>query len=202
MALSIDEELDQQIEDLVHAWNSDDLEADALLKTLAYHKIYELVRRDKSKRNASLFMENFKTSDFVHDVWCRIATAESTINIETKRQFYDYIQSAMHSYYVDQAKKASAKKRSAKIIYFDDSYNHEQQTVSTEHIDEQITVVSAINRLIGFNEEHAKLLMYKYYSGLTTKEIARLSGKPTNVIESELRKAKQIIKELLGIKVA
>lgn len=196
------DELDGQIEELVHAWNSDDLEADALLKTLAYHKIYQLVRRDRNKRNASLFMDSFRTSDFVHDVWCRVATAECTITIETKKQFYSYIQSAMHSYYVDQAKKANAKKRKSQVLYLDPRENERQQSVCSERIDEEITVVTAIDRLIKSNEEHANLLMYKYYSGLTAKEISNLTGKPIRYIESELRKAKETMKLLLDSKVA
>ena len=189
-------ELDQQIEQLVHAWQGHDIEADALLMTLTYHKIYELVRKDKAKRNASLFMESFRTSDFVHDVWFRIASTESTINIETKKHFYDYIQSAIHSHLVDQAKKASTHKRSSTVVSLP-AYQSEE-SVCSESIFEEITAVTALERLMEYHQGHAKLLMYKYYLGLTTKEIATINNISINEIETETKKAKITLKQILN----
>ncbi len=196
-------EFERQLNQLINGWHSGDAEAQVLLDSLAYNKIFELTRkmRKKNQDNYSI-IELYTTSDMVHEIWCRLASAQTTVSITTRRQFYDYIQSTMHSFLLDQQKKTNAQKRDAKVVYLPDARALDRGVMRTDHIEEQISLVSAIDQLRKENQLQADLTMYKYYLGLTSKEIARILDESDTFVEYELKKIKVKLKSMLESQVA
>lgn len=196
-------QFERQLNQLINSWDHGDAEAKVLLDTLAYNKIFELTRkmRKKVQDNFSI-IELYTTSDMVHEIWCRLASAQTTISINTRRQFYDYIQSTMHSYMLDQQKKTNAQKRDANVVYLPDARAVDRGVIKTDHVEDQMSLVSAIDELRKINPLQADLTMYKYYLGLTSKEIARILDKTDSFVEYELKKIKVSLKAMLESQVA
>lgn len=196
-------QFERQLNQLINGWNHGDAEAKVLLDSLAYNKIFEQTRkmRKKVQDNFSI-IELYTTSDMVHEIWCRLASAQTTISINTRRQFYDYIQSTMHSYMLDQQKKTNAQKRDANVVYLPDARAVDRGVIKTDHVEEQMSLVSAIDELRKKNPLQADLTMYKYYLGLTSKEIARILDQTDSFVEYELKKIKVTLKAMLETQVA
>jgi RNA polymerase sigma factor (TIGR02999 family) len=200
--ISLDEEFKNQIDTLLIGWDEGEPEAVAALHTLAYSKIFDLTRSLRKKHKGSSLMSFFTTSDMVHEVWCRLASADCQVSIVTRREFYNYIQQTMHSFMLDQQKSASRKKRDGNIVYLGtpgdlnqkiDLFNSDDSCVA-----ERLSITSIIEQLSVSNPHLADIIKYKWYLGLQVREISVILDVSESKIDKDVNIAKIWLRSKLG----
>ena len=175
-----------------------DLEAKDYFNSISYQKIFELTRKLRKKNKNHSIIDQFTTSDMVHETWCKVASAESKTPIETKKQFYDYIHQTMHSILIDSKKRMSTLKRNANVVSISDAKYNEHSEIKEEYINEKISLSSEIYKLLNSKPKHAQILIYYYYLGLKVKEIAIILHEDEKWVEVEKRKLVRYLKEKLN----
>jgi len=195
------QEFQSQIDTLLSGWSADEPEAVAALHTLAYSKILDLTRKLRKKEAGSSLLNFFTTSDMVHEIWVRLASADCRISLESRRDFYKYIQQTMHTFMLDQHKKLNTQKRSADIIQFGRSSEvsqvnqlHCEQTDS-ETLDDHLSLTMLVEKVQ--DETLKDVIQMTWYLGLQSKEVASL----LNISESTVEKKIALAKGLLRSKV-
>jgi len=191
---------ESELIELVKGWQNKEPKATQVLFGIAYHKIKELAEkhREKMPDNANTAILAQSATDLAHDVYIRLTKAESTLPIETLREFYSYLNAAVRNTFIDNYRKLvetrsrnpehtrltsiSALSQTGNII--DESLELSSMSV---HID-------ALNSVFPRQAESVEL---RYYAQRSNKEIARLQGISIRTVENDLRFAKAWIKQRL-----
>jgi RNA polymerase sigma factor (TIGR02999 family) len=193
-SLSADDAFKNQIDTLISCWDHGDPDAIAALHTLAYSKIFDLTRSLRKKHKGSSVMSFFTTSDMVHEVWCRLASADCQVSISTRREFYNYIQKTMHSFMLDQQKSASRQKRDGNVVYLGtpEDMRKEIDLVDAEGIcaAEKLSITSIIESLSISNPHLADIIKYKWYLGLQVREMSVILDISESKVDKDINIAK------------
>ena len=199
---SEDEAFKNQIDTLQCRWDQNEPEAVAALHTLAYSKIFDLTRSLRKKHKGSSIMSFFTTSDMVHEVWCRLASADCRVSISTRREFYNYIQQTMHTFMMDQQKSASRQKRDGNIVYLGTPGDLRQEIDMTQADEscaaEKLSLTFIIEKLSVNNSHLADIIKYKWYLGLQVKEISVILDVSESKVDKDINIAKVWLRSQLG----
>ncbi|WP_448564131.1 ECF-type sigma factor [Thalassotalea ganghwensis] len=191
---------EQEVLALIKGWQSGDLKATKLLMNFAYLKIkeYAKINHENLPKDANTAIINMSATDIAHDAYLKLSQAESQISIETQRQFYSYVNSAVRNVFIDHYRKqVKAKSRNPDKTLF-------ESDAVTNKVDEKapqqtaiITMNDEIELLATQYPRQAEVLELRYFAQRSNKEIARLLDVSVRTIENDLRFAKAWLKKKL-----
>ena len=187
--------------ELISGWQKGEAKSTHLLMNFAYLKIkeYAKVNHEKLPEDANTAIISMSATDIAHDAYIKLSKAESLISIETQRQFYSYLNSAVRNVFIDHYRKQvktksrnpeKTKLSSPKALNKVDESNHQNTAI--------ITMSSEIEELSKQFPRQAETLELRYFAQRSNKEIARLLDVSVRTIENDLRFAKAWLKKKLA----
>lgn len=111
------------------------------------------------------------TTALVHEVYLRMM-GEENASWENRAQFFAVASTVMRRILVDYARARTRQKRGggAEVVELDE----ERHQLDDELAEEILTIHEALERLEKFNQRGAKIIQYRFFSGLTLKETAEI----------------------------
>jgi RNA polymerase sigma factor (TIGR02999 family) len=193
---------EKDVIELINGWQNGEAKSTQLLMNFAYLKIKEYAKENHEKlpEDANTAIISMSATDVAHDAYIKLSKAESLISIETQRQFYSYLNSAVRNVFIDHYRKQVKAK----------SRNPEKTQLSSlsalNAIDESdyqntaiITMSSEIEELSKQFPRQAETLELRYFAQRSNKEIARLLDVSVRTVENDLRFAKAWLKNKLSV---
>lgn len=191
---------EQELVALVQGWQEDEPHATQILMGMAYHKIKELAEKhhEKMPNNANTAVLSQSATDLAHDVYIRLSNAESTLPINTLREFYSYLNATVRNAFIDNYRKlVQTRSRNPDRTRLT-SLDAIAQT--SEDVDDSMEFSSLAIQIEALSKQfdrQAETLELRYYAGRPNKEIARLQNVSLRTVENDLRFAKAWIKQRL-----
>lgn len=154
-----------EITQILHAWNSGDLDAKERLLPYVYDELKRQARvlMSRERRNHTL-----QPTALVHEAFVRISE-QTGIDWKDRSHFYGIASRLMRQILVDHARAHAAGKRGANVIHFsvdDVQIPVEERAASILAIDE------VLDRLAKLDEQQAKIVEMRFFGGMTNGEIA------------------------------
>lgn len=182
---------------LINGWQNKEPKATQVLMAIAYHKIKELAAKHRETvpddANTAIFSQS--TTDLAHDVYIRLTKAESTLPIETLRDFYSYLNATVRSAFIDNYRKlVKTRSRNPDNVKLTSNAALSQ---TTKPIEDELQLSSMSLHIEALSSEfprQAEALELKYYAGRSNKEIARLQQVSIRTVENDIRFAKAWMK--------
>jgi RNA polymerase sigma-70 factor (ECF subfamily) len=132
------------------------------------------------------------TEDVLSEVFCRIVTYSKKFN--SKLNGFNWLFKTIKNCCMDWNKN-----NGYNIECIDDYENFASCLISVE---QSIEIIDLRSALLKLNDEENKLLYYKYWEGLTVREIAKRMNKPKStiqvMIENTLKKLNTYLTDLEG----
>ena len=164
---------DVDITALLTRWRSGDREAESALMNAVYPLLRELaqLRLRRSGGNPTL-----SATELVNEAYARLARADS-IDYQNSTHFFAVAARAIRNFVVDYLRARSSEKRGGGLPFVE--LDKADETPTDNLIDlrtDWLAVHEALNRLELVDRECAQMVELKFFSGLTTEEIAQASG--------------------------
>lgn len=159
--------------------------SDALdqLAQLVYADIHRLARHQRQGFRGG---ETLRTTALVHEAFLKVFRNEGS-EISDRAHLMRVMALAMRQIIVDHARRHLAEKRGGDAIHVE---LDEQRVADTSQDAERIIdVENAITRLAETDEELANLIAARFYAGLTTEDIADMSGVSQRTVQRQLKRA-------------
>lgn len=185
---------------LIKGWQEKEPKATQILFGIAYHKIKELAEkhREKMPDNANTAMLAQSATDLAHDVYIRLAKAESTLPIDTLREFYSYLNATVRNAFIDNYRKlVETRSRNPEHTRLTSPDALAQVGKAIDDSSELISLSLHIEALTKEYPRQAETVELRYYAQRSNKEIARLQDVSIRTVENDLRFAKAWIKQKL-----
>lgn len=143
----------------------------------AYEKVFPLVYDDlKSIAHQRLFGhktgDTLNTTALVHEAYLKL-TGGADPDWKDRAHFFAVASRAMRYILVDYIRSKTALKRGGNTD--DQSLDHISLAVE-ERIEDFITLNTAVEKLFEWNERLGKLVEYRFFGGMTYKEISEVTG--------------------------
>lgn len=141
----------------------------------AYNKVYELVY-DDLKQIAHHRLSGFKRGDtlnttaLVHEAYLKLINASEW---QDRAHFYAVASRAMRFILVDYIRSKTAQKRGGRDEH--QPLEHFPLAVE-ERMEDFISLNSALEKLLEWNERLGKLVEYRFIGGMTYEEISEVTG--------------------------
>jgi RNA polymerase sigma factor (TIGR02999 family) len=193
------EEID--VIELINGWQKGETKATQLLMNFAYLKIkeYAKVNHENLPEDANTAIISMSATDIAHDAYIKLSKAESLISIETQRQFYSYLNSAVRNTFIDHYRKqVKTKSRNPEKTQLSSSKALNTVDESNKQNTAIITMSSEIEELSKQFPRQAETLELRYFAQRSNKEIARLLDVSVRTIENDLRFAKAWLKKKIA----
>lgn len=192
---------EKDVIELINGWQKGEVKATQLLMNFAYLKIKEYAKENQEKlpEDANTAIISMSATDVAHDAYIKLSKAESAISIETQREFYSYLNSAVRNVFIDHYRKqVKTKSRnpektqlsSPKVLNALDGSNQQNTAI--------ITMSSELDELSKLFPRQAETLELRYFAQRSNKEIARLLDVSVRTIENDLRFAKAWLKKKMA----
>ncbi|WP_286235370.1 ECF-type sigma factor [Thalassotalea sediminis] len=192
---------EQEVLKLIKGWQLGEPKATKLLMNFAYLKIkeYAKINHENLPEDANTAIINMSATDIAHDAYLKLTQAESQISIETQRQFYSYVNSAVRNVFIDHYRKqVKAKSRNPDKTQFESTHViNKADEKATQHT-AIITMNDEIELLTAEFPRQAEVLELRYFAQRSNKEIARLLNVSVRTIENDLRFARAWLKKRLS----
>lgn len=155
--------------------SSDDSSAQALLPL-----VYEELRKLAGARMASSSSDHtLQPTALVHEAWLRMVD-DSDRTWHNRAYFFAAASTAMRNILIDHARKKMSKKRGGDRQRLD----FDQIDLATPEPDEiMLLIEEALQRLEQVNPKWAKIVVMKYFGGMTHKEVSEALGLSESTVE-------------------
>lgn len=143
----------------------------------AYGKVFPLIYDDLKKiAHQRLFGhktgETLNTTALVHETYLKMIGGTGP-DWKDRAHFFAVASRAMRFILVDYIRSKTAQKRGGDSI--DESLRNVYLAVE-ERIEDFITLNTAVEKLLEWNERLGKLVEYRFFGGMTYKEISEITG--------------------------
>lgn len=171
------------ITDLLHKVGNGNAGAFDRLLPLVYDRLKQIARRQLRRRGFGLTLS---TTELVHETYLKMVS-QVPVDLEDRAHFFGVAARAMRQVLVDHARKQNAQKRGG---------NWQRITltgaqVSFElRIDELLALDQALDKLDAMNERQRKVVEYRFFGGMTEKEVADVLDVSTRTVERDWVKAR------------
>ena len=161
-------------------------------KELLWQLVYEELRRMASNRMRSERQGlTLSTTGLVHEVYIKMmGSSKIAVN---RDHFYALAANAMRQILIDYARKSNAKKRISKnnLTSLDDiEQGPENNAGCTYQNLDLIDLNNALEELRDLNARWAQVVEYRYFGGMTFKEIAKMIEKDQRTAERDWERAR------------
>ncbi len=182
---------EQEVLTLIKGWQDKDPNATQVLMEMAYETIHKLSHehRNKLPENANTQLIELSATDFAHEAYLRFSQASPQMSVDTVREFYQYLNSAVRNLYVDRYRKFADGNNKVDFTQL----NSLAALNQTEEIKDNVRaerLVEQIEALYARYPRQAETLELRYFAQRSNKEIARLIGVSLRTVENDIRFAK------------
>ena len=192
---------EKEVIELINGWQQGEAKATQLLMNFAYLKIkeYAKVNHENLPEDANTAIVSMSATDLAHDAYIKLSKAESAISIETQREFYSYLNSAVRNVFIDHYRKqVKTKSRNPEKTQLSSPKALNKVDESNQQNTAIITMNSEIDALSKQFPRQAEALELRCFAQRSNKEIARLLDVSVRTIENDLRFAKAWLKKKLA----
>lgn len=160
-----------------------------------YPLVYEHLRNEahlQLRRERS--GHTLETTALVHEAYLKMVDQEKA-NFNNRTHFLAVAALAMRRILVSYARKKNAQKRGGKeqAITFEDGMAPYEAPIS-----ELLDLDELLEKLEQMNERQAKIVQYRFFGGLTYKEIANVVGGTEHSVRYDWRVARAWLKKEMG----
>jgi RNA polymerase sigma factor (TIGR02999 family) len=132
--------------------------------------VYEELRRVARNLLRREYAETLPTTGLVHEAYLRLA-GQHSVDFENRNQFFAIAAQAMRRILVDHARERRSKKRDGIRIELDDA-----PTIAVRLDESLIDLDIALEELSHHDEQQARIVELRYFSGLTFDETGAVLG--------------------------
>ncbi len=186
---------------LISGWQQGEPKASRVLMEFAYIKIkeYAEVNYKSFPEDVNTYFHSLSVTDFAHDTYEKLLSAETKLPVETLREFYSYLNSAVRNLFVDHYRKHIKSKSN---VIDKTSLTSPSAINQIDPLQEHELTFLALNQEMNdFSKQYprqAEVLEFRYFAQKSNKEIARLLGVSLRTIENDVRFAKAWLKPKLA----
>ncbi len=161
----------------------------------AYAQVYEELRRlARWQRRRGLAGSTLSTTALVHEAYLKLAGAANLEPVD-QRHLVALGARAMRQILVDAARAHGTAKRGAGLV----SVTLDPELVAASELAEDLLALDqALDRLAAQDERLARLVEWRYFGGMTDRELAAELGRDERTIRSDWTKARAFLREALG----
>lgn len=159
-----------------------------LLYPLVYEHLREVAHQQLRNERRSHTLE---TTALVHEAYMKLVDQDKA-NFKNRSHFLAIAALSMRRILISYARKKNADKRGGndRPITFQDGMAAQESTT-----EELIDLDDALIKLEQMNEEQAKIVQYRFFGGLTYKEIASVTGSTEDSVRYDWRVARAWLKK-------
>jgi RNA polymerase sigma factor (TIGR02999 family) len=149
--------------------------------------VYEELRRLAAARMArEIAGQTLQPTALVHEVWIRLFDGNSQV-WESRHHFYGAAAQAMRRILIERARKKMTLKHGSRAEHI----NLDDVDVAADMPDERILLIDeALERLEASDQELARIVTLKFYTGLTNDEVAEVIGVTKRTVQNKWNYAK------------
>ncbi|TVQ09110.1 MAG: RNA polymerase subunit sigma-70 [Balneolaceae bacterium] len=151
-------------------------ESEKKLITLVYDQLYQLAGKNRRMWNQN---ETLNTTALVHEAYLKMIS-QTNKEWKSRVHFFSVASKAMRCILVDHAKKQNAIKRGKSKR---DLPLNEMLLCPPEKADEVIALDEALIRLEKIDENHSKIVEYRFFCGFNIEETAQLMETSTATVK-------------------
>ena len=170
--------------DLLRALGDGDPDVLETLIPLVYRELKDLARAHLRREAAG---HTLQTTALVNEAYVRLAR-ERRITARNRVEFFGVASHAMRRVLVDYARKRKAQKRGGGADHV--PLDAVEPFLGEREADEVLALDRALDELGQMSPRAAKIVQYRYFVGLTVREIANLLDLSTKTIEREWNAAR------------
>ncbi|WP_392342958.1 sigma-70 family RNA polymerase sigma factor [uncultured Shewanella sp.] len=168
---------ESEVLSLIKAWKNGEPESTKVLMELAYIKIKEYANTHYKNlpEDVNTAFLSLSVTDLTHDCYEKLLSAESTLPVDTLREFYSYLNSAVRNLFIDHYRK-TVKTQVRSISKVSSSVAITQKG---QPLEEEFNNIILYLEMDGFSKHYARqaeALDLRYFAQKSNKEIARLLG--------------------------
>jgi RNA polymerase sigma factor (TIGR02999 family) len=172
-----------QVTNLLGDWRRGDAAALEKLVPIVYTELRQLAQRALRHERAG---HTLQPTALVHEVYLRLVEQQRA-DWENRAQFFAVAAQMMRRILVDHARALLTDKRGQMTPHLSLS---EAPDVATEPAFEVLAIDMALTKLGELDEEQARIVELRFFSGLTVDETAHVLGRSPRTIKREWRLAK------------
>lgn len=138
----------------------------------------------RGDRNSSLI----SSGTLVHEAYLKLFRPDSGLSFENRRHFYEVAARVMKRLIVDQVRRTQAAKREGnrvKVTLTDYEFH-----ASETRLDDALAIDEACNQLKAAAPELERIIVLRFFGGLTIEETAQVLGVSDTTAQKRLRIAK------------
>lgn len=167
-------DVDIDITALLARWRAGDREAENVLMTAVYPVLRELARQRLRRSGGD---PTLSATELVNEAYSRLAR-NTAIDYQNRAHFFAVAARAIRHFVVDYLRARGSEKRGGGLSFVE--FDHAEAGHAAEDLidlrTDWLAVHEALNRLERIDGECARIVELKFFSGLTTEEIALASG--------------------------
>lgn len=163
--------------------SSGDAEAANHVYAQVYDELREIAHFRLSRHRPG---DTLNTTALVHEAYLRLIDQDA-IEWQDRAHFFAVASRAMRFIIIDYARKWSAQKRGGHVdkVSMDDV-----QLGTEERVADLLTLNDALEELAAVSERQSQLVEYRFFGGLTYKEIAEVMGLSVPTVKRDWRRAR------------
>jgi len=192
---------EREVMTLIAGWQNGESKSIRVLMELAYLKIKEYAKinyRNLPDDVNTAFL-SLSVTDVAHDTYEKLLASETQLPIDTLRQFYSYLNSAVRNHFIDHYRKqVKTKFRNIDKTSLDSPKAIQQQVCMNEDVFMLWNLNEYIDKFADEFPRQAEALELRYFAHKSNKEIARLLNVSLRTVENDLRFAKCWLKTKLS----
>lgn len=135
--------------------------------------------------------------DIVHDIFCSIASSHMDIitNAECEKDIRNYLLKSVKNASISLIRKRKIRsdyentKRKEKIELSDNEF--------LNRLCNKMEAESLMKAMADMDEKYQEVLYYRFVLGLSTRETAKILGRPANTVKIQITRAKHILTDSL-----
>lgn len=176
--------MDDDVTQLLVQYQSGDSKAEDRLWDAVYDELRTLARhRMRGERKD----HTLGTTALVHECYLKLVD-QTQVEWDSRLHFYAMASRIMRNILVDYARRRTAQKRGGGAPHVD--LEKVQLSDSQETANLFIALDTALSELASMDERMAKVVEYRFFGGMTEKEIAELLDVSARTVRRDWRKAK------------
>lgn len=165
------------------------------LARVVYDELRELARGRIGELAPGLTLQ---ATDLVHEAWMKLAGSR-TPEFEDRAHFFGAAANAMRNVIVDRARRRNAQKRATPLSPLSHQDEEEPEVAACEVApDDVLAVHEALGRLEREHERPARIVLLRFFAGLSLPEAAEIAGVSLATAERDWRFARSWLQREMG----
>ncbi|MEM7656104.1 MAG: sigma-70 family RNA polymerase sigma factor [Bacteroidota bacterium] len=174
---------DHQATKFLLAMSKGDVHAGEKLMPLVYQSLEQIARRHLRYERSNHTLD---TSALVHEAYLKLVIQQEA-DWKNRAHFFAIASQAMRRILINYAHKRKAEKRGGGQV----ASTLQEEFLQPDHRPERLLALDeALNRLAGFSERQAEVVVMRFFGGLKEEEIAEVLGVSGPTVRRDWRFAK------------